>query len=894
MSLKKLTVLLMTVFGFISYTTGQVNATADVDEVIVVFKTHFDIGYTDWADNVRYNYAGPMVEGALDIIEQSKQMPAHQQFNWIIAGWPMKEMLENSKPEIKPRIEQAIRNGNFTVHGLPFTFQTEACEPESMVRSLGYSSAINRQAGLPLPIDAKQTDVPSHSWVLPTILSNAGIKFLHIGCNPASPSPEVPLLFWWEGPDQSRLMTMYFEPYYGTSPAPPDDWPFKTWLAIIHTNDNVGPPSYEEYVEAIREIELKNPGARVRSGSMADFYNALMTENPDLPVIRGDMPDTWIHGYMSTPRETKSARHIAKDIINIENMNTLFDSWNKTPDQGLHARATKAMEKIHLFNEHTFGLAMSHGHGGYWAYDKDFETLRARGFYDPIEFSWDEKALHVKKARQIIKPALSRKMRELALSVETEKERVVVYNPLPWERSGMVTIQTRANMGKMLRNTTTGELVTFSKDQNIYRFHATNIPPMGYITFIAVEDEAIENNQTHRYNQERFELENNYFKIKIDPADGTIQSIIDKKSGKELVAGKSEWKFGQYVTERFSKADTDKYAHDYIKSADHWHWAYAELGRINLTDEPYRRIAGSDPKIIFVRDEVSVSANIHFEPKEQYGHKYSMIVTLYGDSPYIELIWSINGKPAESWPEAGWISFPFNINEPQFKLGRPGAIVDPATDFVKGTNMDYYFLNTGMAITGSDDGGFGIMSPDVPGVSLDRPGLWKYSTDFIPQKGNVFFNLYNNQWSTNFTYWVEGSWQARFYLWSFDSYSNEQAVITPSEEFLNPLLAAYATGEPGNMPLAATGLTFSRKGLQIGAFCPNPDGKGTLLRIWEQTGTGGDVTITFPSGSAYKTAQPVNLRGEVAGEPITIVGRKLKYTAMPYSPVSFILIDDRL
>ncbi len=72
----------------------------------------------------------------------------------------------------------------------------------------------------------------------------------------------------------------------------------------------------------------------------------------------------------------------------------------------------------------------------------------------------------------------------------------------------------------------------------------------------------------------------------------------------------------------------------------------------------------------------------------------------------------------------------------------------------------------------------------------------------------------------------------------------------------------------------------------------NPVGEGTLLRIWEQAGTSGNVTITFPAGSTYKTAQPVNLRGEVAGEPVNITGQKFNYTATPYSPVSFILLDN--
>ena len=223
---------------------GQTQSQSKVKEVIVVFKTHFDIGYTDWADNVVNNYAHSTITGALDLIEKSKQFPKDQQFKWTISGWPMEQMISKSEPSVKPRIQKAIREGDLLVQAMPLSFETEALDLEPLVRSLSYSSKINRDAGLSLPIDAKQTDVPSHSWILPTVLSNAGIKFLHIGCNAASMSPDVPLLFWWEGPDKSRIMTMYYGPYYGTSPAPPKDWKFNTWLAIVMTNDNAGVPSF--------------------------------------------------------------------------------------------------------------------------------------------------------------------------------------------------------------------------------------------------------------------------------------------------------------------------------------------------------------------------------------------------------------------------------------------------------------------------------------------------------------------------------------------------------------------------------------------------------------------------------------------------------------------------
>ena len=868
--------------------SGQTKPDAlKVKEVIVVFKTHFDIGYTDWADNVSYNYATSMVTGALDIINKSKELPASQQFKWTISGWPMKEMLTKSKPEVRQRIEKAIKEGKFLVHGLPFTFETESCDLEPLVRSLSYSSKISREAGLSLPVDAKQTDVPGHSWILPTVLTNAGIKFLHIGCNAASKSPEVPLLFWWEGPDKSRLMTMYFGPYYGTSPAPPENWPFKTWMAIVHTNDNTGAPTYEQFKEALKNIEKQNPGAKVRTGSMADFYNAIMKEHPELPVIKGDMPDTWIHGYMSMPREVKSGRDLSKTATNLEALNTLAATWGIDNEKKIIPIIDGALEQIQLFDEHSFGMAMSHGHSGYWAYGDEFENLRAKGLYEPIEYSWKEKANHISFAAKYLYPALSREMKGLAAAVNIPGERIVVYNPLPWERSDLVTVQTNEPLKKAMKNLATGEIVPVTRNRNIVQFGANHIPPMGYVTFIPVDDIGHPEKTSLICDAENSTIENEFFRIVFDTKNWAIQSLIDKKSGREAVNPAGEFKFGQYIYERFSKQNTDKYAKDYIKGG--WDWAPAELGRINLTDEPYKRTSGTNAHVEFLKDSVSVSAVMHFNPDASLKHEYSLTFILQKNKPSLELIWSINGKPADSWPEGGWISFPFNFERPQFKLGRPGAVVDPATDFIKGSNRDYCFLNSGMAILNSKNQGFGIMSPDAPGISLDRPGLWSYSPDFVPQKGNVFFNLYNNQWSTNFTEWVEGSWSVRFYIWSIDSYSNAASIIIPSEEFRNPLMAALATGKPGNLAVTGDGISLSEKGVLVTSFGKNRDGAGDIIRLWEQNGLNTKCVVSLPKESRYKTAQPCNLRGEPVGKVIAVVHQSFEAKMNAWQPVTFIL-----
>ena len=257
-----------------------------LDQVILVFKTHFDIGYTDMAKNVVERYRTTMIDQALEVCDRNRDLPPELQFAWTLPGWPMSQIMADwpgQTPARKQRIEQALKAGRFVVHGLPFTTHTELLEPEDLVRGLGFASGVSRAVDIALPRDAKMTDVPCHSWIMPTLLRHAGIEFLHLGCNAASRSPQVPLLFWWEGPDGSRLLTMYAAEGYGTGLMPPENWPYRTWLALIHTGDNHGPPKPEEVSQLLAEAKVKLPGIQVRIGRLSDFADAIVAENTRYP-----------------------------------------------------------------------------------------------------------------------------------------------------------------------------------------------------------------------------------------------------------------------------------------------------------------------------------------------------------------------------------------------------------------------------------------------------------------------------------------------------------------------------------------------------------------------------------------------------------------------------------
>lgn len=176
----------------------------------------------------------------------------------------------------------------------------------------------------------KMTDVPSHSWITPTLLEHAGIRFLHLGCNPASQYPRVPQLFWWQGADGSRVLCGYTHDY-GSGLNPPADWPARNHLAMVMTGDNHGPPSTADVEKMRQQLAAPMPGVNVHFGTLDDFAKAVLAENPELPVVRGDMPDTWIHGLLANPAATKSHRNTQALEPALDALDTQLRLWGLAP-----------------------------------------------------------------------------------------------------------------------------------------------------------------------------------------------------------------------------------------------------------------------------------------------------------------------------------------------------------------------------------------------------------------------------------------------------------------------------------------------------------------------------------------------------------------------------------
>jgi alpha-mannosidase len=881
-----------------SQPAGEASASPKVERIILVFKTHFDIGYTDMAVNIVQRYRTEMIDKALAVCDQTRDLPADQQFAWTVPGWPMTKILEDwpgQSPERKQRVLTACKQGRFVIHALPFTTHTELLELEDLVRGMGFASKLCREMGLPLPRDAKMTDVPCHSWVMPTLLKNAGVDFLHIGCNGASSSPDVPMLFWWEGPDGSRLLTMYAAGGYGTGITPPRDWPHRTWLGLIHTGDNQGPPTPEQLSKLQAQIRQEMPQVKVQIGRLSDFADAILSEKPELPVVRADMPDTWIHGPMCDPIGAKIARNIRPEIATTEALHAQLQAWGiRTPD--MTNTIASAYEHSLLYGEHTWGGAL------YWItkytgavgfhYGDTWKKERTEGRFDRQEASWREHTGYIETARDLVTPVLEKEMNVLAEMVNVDGPRIVVYNPLPYKRSGFVAVR-GASPGFAAVMSVPDKGLEPADAGHSLGFVARDVPPMGYRTYapvVASSGQPIPLSSHLHTDAATHTVESEHFKITCDPAKGTIRSLVDKTTGRELVDPDAPQGLGQYLHEYFDAKQVKSFLDAYLKG--NTTWAPNEFGKPNLPpadQAPYRALSPRDFAVRLEQTPAAVRAIMESKAGSGLPYAVTTTVTLYNDLDCVDLEVEVHNKPADPWPEAGWICLPFKVDQPRFQLERLGSIIDPAKDIITGANRHMLALNGGLAVINSRGAGVGMCAIDHPLVSLEAPGCWKYSKDFVPRKPWVYVNLFNNQWTTNFRFWNEGTWSSRVRLWPVEQYEPATDLVARSEQARIPLLAAEAKESSGGWPPSKEGLSVSREGVLVTAFGPNPDGPGTVLRLWELAGKAGACQVRFPDGLKVDVVQPVTLRGEPVGKPVAVQDGTVTLELKAFSPVSLLI-----
>lgn len=355
-----------------------------IGKVLVLFKTHLDIGYTDFAANVLKRYREEYIPGALRTARELRESGGKERLIWSTGSFLIWDYLRTADEKGRREMEEAIRNGDISWHGLPCTTHTELMDASLFTYGLSLSQELDSRFGRNT-IGAKMTDVPGHTAAMLPYLERAGIRFLHIGVNPASTVPDVPEIFRWRF-EGSEVVTMYNQDYGKFTRIPGTD----TAVYFAHTGDNCGPQSAEAVQQVYRELEQQYPGAELCAADLNILAREVLAVKESLPVFTQEIGDTWIHGAGSDPWKVRWFREMLRQA----------PGWSE-------AERKEAFRELLLVPEHTWGISVNKPCYADHAHYIRTELERDR-YTDPnlrrMEASWEEQRDYVRRAAQSLSP----------------------------------------------------------------------------------------------------------------------------------------------------------------------------------------------------------------------------------------------------------------------------------------------------------------------------------------------------------------------------------------------------------------------------------------------------------------------------------------------------------
>ena len=678
----------------------------------MVFKTHLDIGFTALASDVRRAYADEFVPGAIKLARELAKAGGAERFVWTTGSWLIADQLAHAAPSARENLDRAIREGHVAWHALPFTTHTEMMDADLFRHGLSIARRLDEAYGR-RTIAAKMTDVPGHSLGVVPLLAEAGVRYLHIGTNPGSATPQVPPGFVWRAADGSEIVVNYTS-RYGSEAGQALVLPgLDQALYISLTGDNRGPPSRASIERIWSELAANYPNAEIRAGRLDDFAAAAWEHRAELPVVTSEIGDSWIHGIASDPTLVRNFRA----LMRIRGM--LVDDAT-----GIDAFSTGLL----MVPEHTWGMDLKRFLPDYVSYPK-------------IEFA-------AARARDVV-PA--------DINPESLAPQVAVAEPQP----GGWSFRAYEESWQEKRGYLDAAIGTLSAENQVTARHCleelrpTRINPTGA--------ERHAGPATGRQHLGRFEVEFG--------ADGSIISLVDDDSH---VWADHDHPLAAFSYVTFSAADYETWFKQYNENlAENAWWVAADFGKPGMellrpgaehrtwvpsTHEVSSFSADEADRVVISARMPDAAALEHGAPRElQLSYRFQR------ERPEIELALSWFGKDAYRLPEASWLSFaPRVLDASLWRIDKLGTLVDPHDVVVNG-GRNLHAAGVGLHYRGPDSS-VELASLDAPLVAPGGPRLLTFDNVYGDVQRGFAFNLHNNVWGTNFRMWFEDDALFRFRL----------------------------------------------------------------------------------------------------------------------------------
>ncbi len=816
--------------------------------VYFVQHSHTDIGYTRSQTEILPEHLR-FIDYALDYCDLTDDFPDDAKFRWTCeSAWAVREYLEQRPASQIERLKKRISEGRIEVTGMFFNMSEIA--DENTLATLTQPIRFFNENGIPVQT-AMQNDVNGIGWCMADYFPDLGVKYLIMGehGHRARIPFDLPTAFWWESPSGNRLLAFRGEHYMfgnGLGIHLNNTETFgRNLMKYLSSLEKKGYPfnriglQYSGYVTdnsppAISACELVKqwneqyvtPKLRIAT---ANEYMKYVEENHagDLPVYRKAWPDWWTDGAGSAARETAAVRQTQNDMIANLGLFSMANMLGEKAKTRTQEDINTTMDAIAFYDEHTYGAAES--------------------IYDPFNensmVQWGEKGSY---AWEAVKRSASLREEGMGLIQQylprAAVPTITVFNSLNWSRSGLVVVYIDHEMldgGRQFQlideadRVAEAQLVGSREDGSYWGIWVENVPPIGYKTYrITQTGEARTMPGKWDFNGL---FENEFYKFEINQQRGTVQSLVDKELGNELVDPKCPWQLGEFIYEQLdNRSQMERFTSSRMDTV------YKELLGSKTTMKNIHIEGGIDGpvwKSLFIHGELPVCADERGITCE---------IRLYKKEKRIEFTYSLFKLPVTT-AEAIYVAFPFSLPDSHLLFEAQGGMVAPGRDQLEGTSSDWNTIQSFASVRGT---GSQILfsSVEMPLVQFGGINTGKYDYISNPKHPWIFSWPMNNYWTTNFRALQEGEHKWTYAITSTANTSNVSATRFGWDNQV-PMLTRVQPAGNSDIPMESVSFfDLETPGLLLVSCKPAFDGSGIVLHLREVNGS----TIQIPSDSILK------------------------------------------
>jgi alpha-mannosidase len=739
--------------------------------------------------------------------EETVQDVAYQTFSGTLAQMAKKpgltfaqsqaglyEAIEKNYPELFRAIGARIREGTWIpVGGMWVEPDLNMPDGEALARQLLYGKryfldkfGVDVQVGW-------NPDSFGHNAQLPQILARAGIKYYVFGrC-----APDKTVAFTWQGKDGSRQLAYVPPGWYNVSlrdgvkdvvVEAAKMSPLRDVMILYGEGDHGGGPRDAD-LQAIDKYAKDRSHPKLKFATPLDFFKGLEKLAVKLPVVEGELNFTF-PGCYTTQVDTKA---------------------DNRKGEGLLVTAEKFS-----------ALATALGYRDYYPerdLDEAWKIVLRNQFHDILDGSsigpvYDEVRGFYGEAFARGRRALDFSLEAITNAVDTRGPGIplLIYNGLAWPVSGPVIqdVPRQGQEGAFRVLDASGaevpyQIVPLSAGEapgpNVRLvFVASGVPALGYAMYrIVPADRAPEFGRGAAVTAGPDFLENEFFRIALDPKTGWITSLKDKARDREVFRG---------------PANVLQAIADEPESMSAW-----ELG---LKGAPEN--IGADGAKIEVLESGPVRAVVRVTSPFRRS-SFTQDIILYRGLPRIDF------RAATEWQERNVMikaAFPFDLRNARAEFEIPFGSVARRGDGAEVPALRYADLSEdpgGRAAALLNDGRYGCDVKD----SVVRISVIRGATNPDPEADR-------------------GRHAFAYAVYPHDADDKAGDVVRRGYEFNAPLLARTAMAHPGPLPAERGFVRVGPDNVVLSALKMETgyNNRNLIVRLYETRGRKTEASIEWP------------------------------------------------